>query len=123
MVRRIGDVIGTGRLGHALAALLACGLCVPAAALDGPRGITAPTAFPPFAASDEPCARPEGLKPTLAFAQDNQREFMVGVDHGLARAAADRAIPYQAVLADNDPARQAEQLRSLREAGIGSVVV
>ena len=43
-------------------------------------------------ASLQPASGPTKV---LAFAQDNEREFMQGVDHGLALAAKDRGLEYR----------------------------
>ena len=91
-------------------------------AQQGPQGITTPTVFPPFDSSAAPCRAPSGLKKVLAFAQDNQREFMQGVARGLALAAKDRGLDYRVAIADNDPAKQVEQLRLLLTAKTGGVV-
>ena len=58
----------------------------------------------------------------LAFSQDTRREFMQGVDQGLAAAAKDRGLQYRLLVADSDAARQAEQVRSLVAARAGGVV-
>ena len=56
----------------------------------------------------QPAAGPEKV---LAFAQDNEREFMQGVDHGLAKAAADRGLEYRRATANNDAAKMVEQVQ------------
>jgi ribose transport system substrate-binding protein len=58
----------------------------------------------------------------LAFAQDNEREFMVGVGRGLAAAAKDRALEFQIALAGNDGPKMIEQVQALRLAKVGAVV-
>jgi ribose transport system substrate-binding protein len=58
----------------------------------------------------------------LAFSQDTRREFMQGVDQGLAAAAKDRGLHYRLLVADSDAARQAEQVRSLVATRAGGVV-
>jgi ribose transport system substrate-binding protein len=58
----------------------------------------------------------------VAFAQDNEREFMQGVDRGLARAAKDRGLEYRVALAKNDPGKMIEQVQSFRAAKVGAVV-
>lgn len=88
----------------------------------GPQGIVVPTVFPPFNADAAPCTRPPGLRRVLAFAQDNEREFMQGVARGLALAARDRGLDYRISLARNDAALMIEQVRELRAAGIGALV-
>lgn len=88
----------------------------------GPQGIVVPTVFPPFNANAAPCTKPPGLRKVLAFAQDNEREFMQGVARGLALAARDRGLEYRNALARNDAALMIEQVRELRAAGIGALV-
>ena len=58
----------------------------------------------------------------LAFAQDNEREFMQGVDHGLAAAAKDRGLEYRLALANNDAARMVEQVERFLASKVGGVV-
>jgi ribose transport system substrate-binding protein len=58
----------------------------------------------------------------LAFAQDNEREFMQGVDHGLAMAAKDRGLEYRRALANNDAAKMVEQVQLLLASKVGAVV-
>lgn len=91
-------------------------------AQNGPQGIIAPTVFPPFDPSAPACSKPSGLKKVLAFAQDNQREFMQGVDRGLAMAAKDRGLEYRSAIADNDAAKQIEQLRVFLNSKVAGVV-
>ena len=45
-----------------------------------PPGITMPTVFAPFDPNAPACSAPPGLSKVLAFAQDNEREFMQGVE-------------------------------------------
>jgi ribose transport system substrate-binding protein len=92
------------------------------AAQDGPQGITVPKVLPPFDANAPACNRPPDLLKVLAFAQDNEREFMQGVDRGLARAAKDRGLEYRVALAKNDPGKMIEQVQSFRAAKVGAVV-
>ncbi len=114
-----------GRIGSIRLLLALCVLAasiVSAMAQDGPQGITAPTVFPAFDPNAPACSKPSGLKKVLAFARDNQREFMQGVDRGLAMAAKDRELDYRMVTADNDAAKQVEQLRLFLTAKIGGMV-
>jgi len=104
----------------ALVALLLA--IAPAGAQQGPRGITVPTSFPPFDANRPPCNAPPGLTRALGFAQDNEREFMKGVSHGLSLAARDRGLEYRVALARNDARRQAEQVEQFRAARLGAMV-
>jgi ribose transport system substrate-binding protein len=103
------------------AALLASGIGF-AHAQGGPPGITEPTVLPPFNPGAPTCRKPAGLNKVLAFAQDNQREFMEGVARGLEKAAKDRGLEYRRVLAENDASKQAGQLRNLLTSKIGGVV-
>jgi ribose transport system substrate-binding protein len=93
-----------------------------AMAQDGPAGITSPIVLPPFNAAAPACAAPPGLRKTLAFAQDNERQFMHGVAHGLAMAATDRGLEFQVALANNDPQKMIEQVDLFRASKVGAVV-
>ncbi len=93
-----------------------------AQAEDGPPGITEPTVFAPFDPNAPDCSPPPGLEKVLAFAQDNEREFMQGVDHGLAMAAKDRGLEYRRALANNDAAKMVEQVQLLLASKVGGVV-
>jgi ribose transport system substrate-binding protein len=108
------------------AALLAfatlAGGVIAAAAQDGPPGITTPTVFAPFDPGAAACTPPPGLEKVLAFAQDNEREFMQGVDHGLAMAAEDRGLEYRRALANNDAAKMVEQVQLLLASKVGGIV-
>ena len=109
-----------------LSAVLAVGMVAAgiagSAAQNVPPGITVPQVFAPFEAGAPQCSLPP-LSPVLAFAQDNEREFIEGVGHGLAMAAKDRGLEYEAALADNDPAKQIEQVQSFLAAKAGGVIV
>lgn len=78
--------------------------------------------LPPFNAAAPPCSPPPGLEKVLAFAQDNDREFMQGVGRGLAAAAKDRGLEFRVALAANDAARMVQQVQALRAANVGAVV-
>lgn len=110
------------RLAVPLAAILLANGAVVSMAQTGPAGITTPTVFAPFDAKAPRCTPPVGLEKVLAFAQDNQREFMQGVHLGLALAARARGLDYRQLLADSDDARQLEQVRALAAAKAGGVV-
>jgi len=101
--------------------LLACG-GASAAAQEGPPGITVPVVLPPFNADAPACLAPPDLRKTLAFAQDNQRQFMQGVDRGLAAAARDRGLQYEVAVANNDPTQMIEQVQHFLRAKVGAVV-
>jgi ribose transport system substrate-binding protein len=87
------------------------------------RGITDPVALPPFDPGLPKCAAPVGLAKVIAFAQDNEREFMQGVSRGLKLAAADRGLDYRVLLANNDGARMIGQIDGLRAEKVGAVIV
>ena len=93
-----------------------------ARALDGPPGITAPIMLPPFDANAAACTPPPGLRKALAFAQDNERQFMQGVARGLASAAKQRGLEFEVALANNDAKKMIEQVERLRESNVGAVV-
>jgi ribose transport system substrate-binding protein len=95
---------------------------MPVIAQDGPPGITIPTVFPPFDPNTPACKTPSGLTKVLAFAQDNEREFMNGVARGLAVAAKDRGLEYRVALARNDASTMTHQVQALRAENVGAVV-
>jgi ribose transport system substrate-binding protein len=110
----------------ALAALLAAGLLAGSTALsnaqDGAPGITKPTVFAPFDPNAPACAAPPGLNKVLAFAQDNEREFMQGVNRGLAMAAKNRGLEFRNAVANNDAAKMADQVQLFLASKVGAVV-
>ncbi len=108
--------------GVAIIALGVVGGFATAAAQSGPSGVTMPKTLPPFNPAAPACRPPPGLEKVLAFSQDTRREFMQGVDRGLAAAAKDRGLPYRLLVADSDAAKQAEHVRSLVAARAGAVV-
>lgn len=118
---------GCSRIRRAAAALLTAAVLVGAttahAAGDGPQGLTTPRSLPAFNPDAPRCAPPPGLKKVLAFAQDNEREFMQGVSAGLALAAKDRGLAYQIALADNHADKMITQVKALHDARAGAVVV
>ena len=85
-------------------------------------GITVPRIFPTFD-SNAPTCNPPLLKKVLAFAQDNEREFILGIGRGLAMAAKDRDLVYSTSVAQNDGTRMIEQVESFRSSGVGALVV
>jgi ribose transport system substrate-binding protein len=110
-------------IGRALLALACLGMAgSPSMAQQGPPGLTVPKVLPPFDANGPACTRPTGLTRVLAFAQDNEREFMNGVAQGLAAAARDRGLEFRLAQARNDGARQIEQVQQFRTARVGALV-
>ena len=87
------------------------------------NGIREPLTLPPFDPTAPKCAAPSNLEKVLAFAQDNEREFMQGVSRGLKMAASDRGMRYRVVLADNDGPRMISQIEELRNEKVGALVV
>ena len=112
----------TSAMAHALAAFGFFACISVALAQDGPPGITAPRVLAPFDPNAARCTPPPGLRKALAFAQDNEREFMMGVRRGLASAAKDRGLAFEISLAANDAAKMIEQLQALHTAKVGAVV-
>ncbi len=94
-----------------------------AAAVDGSPGITTPTVLKPYDKSAPNCSKPTNLNPILAFAKDNDREFIEGVDRGLAQAAKDRGLKYRVALAANDSAKMISDVEAMRADHIGGIVV
>jgi len=88
----------------------------------GAPGITRPTVFPPFDANAPACSHPPNLEKVLAFAQDNEREFMQGVARGLMLAARDRGLEYRNALAQNDPALMIDQVKQFLATRAGALV-
>ena len=100
-----------------LAALMAIGLLgstVSSSGEEGSQGITKRTVFPAFDPTHPPARAPPGLAKVLAFVQENDREFLQGVDHGLSMAAKDRGLEYRRVLAHNDAEKMVEQIQAFR---------
>jgi ribose transport system substrate-binding protein len=116
--RRIASV----RLVAILAVVLFGAIADVSIAQEGPPGITSPVVLTPFDSSAPTCAVPPGLQKTIAFAQDNQRQFMQGVASGVSKAAKDRGLEYQVAVADNDPKKMIEQVQGFLAAKIGAVV-
>ena len=98
------------------------GINVATAAGEGPPGITEPTIFAPFDPLAPLCQAPPGGERVLAFAQDNEREFMQGVRRGLELAAKDRKLKFTTALADNDAAKMIEQVQGFLTSKVGAVV-
>ena len=93
-----------------------------ASAQNAPSGITSPIVLPPFKVDAPACVAPSGLRKVLAFAQDNERQFMQGVGRGLAMAAGDRGLEYQVAIANNDPNKMIEQVDLFQASRVGGIV-
>lgn len=94
-----------------------------AAAQQGPPGITQRTVFPAFNPKAPACSSPQDRTKVLAFVQENERDFLQGVDRGLQMAAKDRGLPYRRAVADNDAAKAIEQVRGFLGERVGALVV
>jgi ribose transport system substrate-binding protein len=115
----------SGRLRWCVVALAAlAGVLAPQLALaqGGPPGITTPQVFAPFNPDAPACSVPKGLINVLAYVQENDREFLEGVNHGLSLAAKDRGLDYQRVLADSDAAKAKQQIQAFLAANVGALV-
>ena len=89
---------------------------------DGPPGITQPILFPAFNPDAPLCTPPAELKRTLVYVQENEREFLQGVNFGLTMAAKDRHLDYRRVVVENDVANAIEQIQAVRSEKIGALV-
>jgi ribose transport system substrate-binding protein len=85
-------------------------------------GITQRTVFPAFDPTAPACNRPPGLSRLLGFVQENDRDFLNGVDHGLAMAAKNRGLEYRRLLADNDAGKAIDEVNQLLAAKAGGLV-
>ncbi len=94
-----------------------------AEAQTGSEGLTEPVMFDAFEPNAPSCPSLAGLSRTIAFARDNDRDFIDGVDQGLSEAARDRNLTYLSLNADNDPDRMVEQLELLVAEKVGAVVI
>jgi ribose transport system substrate-binding protein len=89
---------------------------------DRAPGITKRTIFHTFNTHAPACRPPSNLRRALTFVQENEREFLQGIDHGLSLAAKDRGLEYKKVPVENDVAKAVEQLRLLKASKVGAVV-
>ena len=89
---------------------------------DPPPGITQPTLFPAFNPGAPLCSPPSDLKRSLVYVQENEREFLEGVNFGLTMAAKDRHLDYRRVIVENDVAKVVEQIQAVRSEKIGALV-
>jgi ribose transport system substrate-binding protein len=89
---------------------------------DGSAGITQRTAFAAFDPDRHGCNKPVGLTRELAYVQENEREFLQGVNHGLAMAAQDRGLRYLRSVAENDVAKAIADIGAFRAANVGALV-
>lgn len=105
-----------------LAVLIVASLPAPASAQEGSHGITERTMFPAFDPSARACGKPSGLTRVLAYVQENEREFLQGVNNGLAMAAKDRGLEYRRSVAENDVGKAIAEIQAFRAAKVGALV-
>ena len=101
-------------------ALMSC--ITPATAQQGSQGLTQHMVFPPFDPNAPTCNSPRDLTKVLAYVQENEREFLQGVDHGLRMAAKDRGLEYRRAVADNDAAKAIKQIQEFLSSKVGGLV-
>jgi ribose transport system substrate-binding protein len=92
------------------------------AAKNQPLGITQPIVLPSFNANALACRLPTGLKRSLTYVQENEREFLEGVNVGLAMAAKDRKLAYSRVVVENDVPMAIKQIDAFRDVRGGALI-
>jgi ribose transport system substrate-binding protein len=92
------------------------------AANDGEPGITKAIMLPSFNPNSPSCTVPKDLNRSLAYVQENEREFLEGVNHGLEMAAHDRGLNYQRVVVTNDVANAVDKIQQFRKEKVGALV-
>lgn len=105
-----------------LIATMSLAMAAMAMAQEGPPGITQRTSFPAFNPKAPSCSLPRGLLRKLAFVQENDRDFLQGVNHGLALAAQDRNLPYERTLTDSDVPKAIAQMQAFIAQRVGALV-
>src|ERR1700679_580231 len=88
----------------------------------GAPGITKRTIFRTFNTHAPACHSPLGFRRALTYVQENERDFLQGLNHGLSLAAEDRGLEYNRVVVENDVAQAIEQLRLLKASKVGAVI-
>jgi ribose transport system substrate-binding protein len=91
-------------------------------AQEGPQGMTRRAVLPAFDPKAGACGKPPGLGRVLAYVQENERDFLQGVNHGLEMAANDRGLQYRRSIANNDAAKAADEIQAFRAAKVGALV-
>lgn len=92
------------------------------AAQDGPPGITQPIVLPIFNPHASSCRIPSGLTRTLTYVQENEREFLDGVNYGLSMAAKDRGLNYNRVVVENDVRTAIHQIQAFLNQKGGALI-
>ena len=93
-----------------------------AQAQDGPPGITQRTVFPVFEENAPACKPPPDLTRSLAYVQENEREFLEGVNHGLSLAAKSRGLEYSRTVVENDSVKAIAVIKAFRAAKVGALI-
>lgn len=93
-----------------------------ATAAEGAQGITRRQVFPAFNPGAPLCNPPANLKKMLAYVQENERDFLQGVDYGLFLAAEHRGLAYRRILAQNDVTKAISEVQALVAANAGAIV-
>jgi len=89
---------------------------------DNELGITKPIELPAFDFSAPACSAPLGLRKSLVFFQDNDRQFMQGVRFGLEAAAKRRGLAFSLELADDDAQKMVDGVDTAVSRKVGALV-
>lgn len=88
----------------------------------GGQGIANKTVFAPFNPDPATCQKPLGHSRTLVYVQENQREFLDGVNHGLAMAARDRNLVYRRTIVENDVPKAIQEIEKFEASRAGALI-
>lgn len=88
----------------------------------GSPGLTQPIILPAFNPKATPCTSPPGLSRSLDYVQENERDFLEGVNHGLTLAAKDRGLAYHRIVVTNDVATAIQQIQEFKKNGKGALI-
>jgi ribose transport system substrate-binding protein len=111
-----------GVVRFALLTLTLAAAVQPLCAQEGQAGITRRQVLLAFDPDRPACGKPVGLTRELAFVQENEREFLQGVNRGLEMAAKDRSLKYLRSVADDNTAKAKADIDAYRAAKIGALV-
>lgn len=106
-----------------LAAIALTSCMAGADAQQGSPGITQRTVFPAFDPKAPGCSSPRDRTKVLAFVQENEREFMQGINRGLGMAAKDRGLEYRRAVANDDASKAVGQIEGFLGENVGGLVV
>ena len=93
-----------------------------AQAQNGAPGLTKRTILRTFNPHAPACRSPAGFRKALTYVQENEREFLQGLNQGLSLAAKNRGLEYSRVVVENDVGKAIEQLRLLKASKVGAVI-